>query len=119
MPKWCLQLWNAYIKPAAGRLDPIKFAHLTALCAQYHLPEHPDLAKLMLDEVLLSRSVGEEHDNARMIAELETGIIALRSGDTKACQAIVEKHEDAILALEDADRLVAGTFHRIASELYK
>lgn len=114
-----MQLWNSYIKPAAAKLDPIKYAHLTALCAQGHLPDHPDLARLMLDEVISSTYAGQEHDNARMVADLETGIIALRSGDFKACQAVVEKHETKVLELEDADRLVAGTFHRVASELYK
>lgn len=113
------QLWQSYIKPAGYRLDPVKFAHLTALCAQCHLPEHPDRARAMLAEVTGSASVGEEHDNARMIAELETAVIDLRAGDVKACQDVVEKHEEAVTALEDADSLVAATFHKVAAQLYE
>jgi len=72
-----------------------------------------------MGEVLSVKAAGEEHDQARLVAELEVAVMQLRLGDTAECKRVVEKHAAAVEDLEEADSLVPATFFRVASELYR
>jgi 26S proteasome regulatory subunit N9 len=116
---WGAQLWHSYIQPAARRLDPVKFALITAHCARSHPSSDASSALAMLNEIIEGKSRGDDHDQAKLLARLEAGAVHLRSGDSVTAKKMIVEAAEEVAALGEVEQTLESATHKVRAELFR